>query len=275
MVGRMPRSSLARPLEPLVAISWGIFLVWSAWLAVVWIVGIDRDWLRLPIASADGWEPGVASLVQDVPPPPNADLRRAILLLANHAELAWLVLALIQIHLHVVATNGVNTGRIWLGVALGGAFLLASANRAFGVPFGWLHFTRVLGAQFFGVPLGWVLLWAVLLIGARESVLRLWNRASHFVAATLAAGIVTLTFLNLQPIARVDVRAWWYWHSGTVLQAAPTPWWFWLSIFIAAWGMLALMRERSVVSAAARRSTKPLIVLGLLNLSALAAHLVR
>jgi len=214
-------------------------------------------------------------MVQDAPAPPNADLRRAVLLLAQNAELAWLVLALIQVHLHVVASNGVNTARVWLAVALGGSLLLAAVNRAYGIPFGWLHFTRVLGAQFFGVPLGWVLLWAVLLIGSREAMLHLWKRPGHLALAGASAAVVTLTFLNLHQIARVDVRAWWFWHTGNVLQSAQTPWFFWLSIFLASWGLVALMRERSVVSAAAQRSAKPLAVVGLLNLAALATHLLR
>ena len=270
----MPRSLLSRSLEPLVAVSWGVFLIWSAWLAVVWIVGINGQWLELPVGGAAAWKDGAAAMVQDAPPPSHEGLRRAVLLLADHAEIAWLALALIQVHLHVISLHGVNTARVWLSVAVGGAFLLASVNRAFGVPFGWMHFTQVLGGQFFGVPLGWVLLWAVLLIGSREAVLRLKPRISHWAGSVIAASIVGLTFANLHPVAR-DLRAWWFWHTGDVRSGASTPWWAAISCFAVAAGLLFLMRESSVAGAAARRSIKPLMVIGLLNGAAFLARVAR
>jgi hypothetical protein len=268
----MRRSLLAQSLEPLVAISWGLFLIWSVWLGLVWTLGISQQWLGLPIAQSADWGAGTAALVQDAPPPPHADLRRAVLVLADHAELAWFSLALIQIHLHVIASNGVNTARTWLGIAVGGAFLLAAANRAFGVPFGWMHFSPVMGAQFLGVPLGWLLLWAVLLIGSREAVARVWRRGSHGAVAAAGAAVVVLTLANLHPIAR-EGRAWWFWHTGSVREPAATPWWFWLSCGLAAWVLLWLIRERTVLAGAAERSAKPLVILGLLNLAALAARI--
>jgi hypothetical protein len=168
----------------------------------------------------------------------------------------------------------VNVARVWLGISVGGAFLLASVNRAYGIPFGWLHFTRVLGAQFLGVPVGWVLLWAVLLIGSREGIAWLWARGSHAGIAVAAAAVTVLTVANLHPIAR-DLRAWWFWHTGDVRMGAPTPWWSLVGVGATALALLMIMRERTVVSAAARRSLKPLAVVGLLNLAALVARLVR
>lgn len=270
----MPRSLLARSLEPLAAISWGVFLAWSLWLAVVWVLGINQGWLGLPIATPAGWQGEAAVFVQDTPPPPYADLRRAVLLLADNAELAWLALALIQLHLHVIGANGMNTARVWLGVAIGGAFLLAAVNRAHGVPFGWMQWTRVLGAQFFGVPLGWILLWPVLLVGSREAMLRFWRRASHWQLTTAAALLVLFTAWMLHPVARdARARAWWFFHNGNLHHEAPTPWWHWLAWFGAAWVLLALMRERTVAAAATARSWKPVIVLAVLNVAALATRL--
>ena len=270
----MPRSLLSRSLEPLVAVSWGVFLFWSVWLAVVWTLGINRQWLGLPIGGDSDWAGGVAGMVQDGPPPPNEGLRRAVLLLADHAELGWLALALIQVHLHVIGLHGVNTARVWLGVAVGGAFLLASVNRAFGIPFGRMHFTPLLGSQFFGVPVGWALLWPVLLIASREAVLRVRSRASHVASTLLAAAVVTLTFVNLHRVA-TELRWWWFWHTGDVLIGVATPWWAGVSCFAVAAGLLFLMRESSVAGAAARRSIKPLIVIVLLNAAAILARAVR
>lgn len=268
----MSRSLLARSLEPLVAISWGIFLVWTAWMAVVWIVPINHHFLSLPLDAPTNWSREATSYVEDRPQPPHADLRRAILVLAENAELTWLALALIQLHLVVISTNGVNTARTWLAIAAGGAFLLGAANHAFGIPFGWMFFSKVLGAQLLGVPLGWLLLWIVLLIAAREAVLRLWPRAGHLSITSAAAAAVLLTVLNLYPIAE-NKRAWWVWHAGNIHQPATAPWWSWIGWFSAAWLMLFLMREKSVAAAAARRSIKPLTILLLLNVVALATHI--
>ncbi len=267
----MSRSLLSRSLEPLVAISWGIFLAWSVWLGVVWVLGINQQWLELPLTPGGNWDPNALSIVRDASLPPYADLRKAVLVLAKHAELGWLALALIQLHLHVVSLHGVNTGRTWLGITVGGAFLLAATTRAFGVPFGWMHFSRVLGAQFFGVPLGWVMLWAVLLIGAREATLWIQPRASHAKVSAAAVGLVLLTMINLHTVAR-DMRAWWFWHSGDIRHVASTPWWYWASVVMTSWALIFLLRERRVADASALRSPKPFIIIGALNAAALLAH---
>jgi hypothetical protein len=267
----MSRSLLARSLEPLVAISWGIFLAWTAWLATVWIVPMNRHLLALPLDAPTGWSQEASSYVEDRPQPPHADLRRAVLVLAENAELTWLALALIQLHLVVISINGVNTARTWLAIAAGGAFLLGAANHAFGVPFGWMFFSKVLGAQLLGVPLGWLLLWIVLVVAAREAVLRLWPRAGHLALTCTAAVVVLLTILNLRPIAE-NTRAWWIWHAGNIHQPATAPSWSWIGWFASAWIMLFLMRERSVVTAATRPPIKALIILILLNIAAFATH---
>jgi hypothetical protein len=267
----MSRSLLARSLEPLVAISWAIFLVWSIWLAAVWALGINQSFLGLPISSAGAWDPGAAGMVEDAPAPPHAGLRRAVLLLAEGAELAWFALALIQLHLSVISINGVNTARAWMGISLGGALLLGLLNRAIGLPFGWIYFSPVLGAQLSGVPLGWVLMWGVLVIGARESVLRFAPRISHLTLSFVTAGGVLVTIVNLVPIAK-DVRAWWGWHTGDIRQPAPTPWWFWPACFIVAWLLAFLMRERTIAAGMKKRSLRPLVVLLTLNFAALLTH---
>jgi hypothetical protein len=268
----MSRSLLARPLEPLVAISWGVLLVWTAWMAAVWMIPVNHHSLKLPFDAPTGWSSEATSYVEDRPQPPYADLRRAVLVLAKNAELAWLALALIQLHLAVISTNGVNTARTWLAIAAGGAFLLGAATHAFGIPFGWMFFSKVLGSQLLGVPLGWLLLWVVLLIAAREAILRIHPRAGHLLLTSLAAGAVLLTMVNLNPVAE-NVRAWWVWHAGDIHRPATAPWWSWIAWFASAWAMLFLMREKSVAAAAAHRSVKPLVILLLLNFAAFATHL--
>src|SRR5687768_3056848 len=82
----MSRSLFARAVEPLVAISWGIFLVWTVWMTVVWVVPVNRHFLALPLDAPTGWSQEATSYVEDRPQPPLADLRRAILAFAENAE---------------------------------------------------------------------------------------------------------------------------------------------------------------------------------------------
>ena len=253
----MPRSLASRSLEPLVAILWGLFLVWTAWVAAVWLVPIG--------AVSLGFIPGQ-------PPPPNADLRRAVLLMADHADIAWLALALMNIHLVVMNAHGLRTARLWLAASFVGAFLVGLVNARIGLPFGWLFYGETLGAAPFGVAIGWVLLASVLVLGGRGAVLWARPRESHASVAVLTAAVALLTMINLEWPARV-IRGWWWWHSGAARDLAPVPWTNWIAWFV--WPLLAAfaMREKDVVSGVAFRSTKPALILALLNAVALAARI--
>ena len=105
--------------------------------------------------------------------PPNADLREAVLLLANNADLIWLSLAVMSLHLVLTRAHGLRTARAWLAFSAGGALVLGVLNAKIGMPFGRLYFGEALGPTVFGVGAGWMLLWAVLVMSAREVVLRM------------------------------------------------------------------------------------------------------
>ena len=249
----MPRSLVSRSLEPLVAVLWGVFLVWTAWLAIVWIG---------PVGS------GELGFVAGSPPPPNPELRRAILLLAENADTVWLALAVMNMHLLLTRRNGLRITRAWLLLSAGGGFALGVLNVKTGVLFGKMQFGAGLGKQLFGVALGWVLLWPALVLGAREAVLWLRPRASHVFAAAATALLVLLTEANLEWPARA-LRGWWA-HPP---DAPGVPWINPVAWFGAAWLMAFAMREKDVASAAAVRSVKPVILLAALNVIALAARL--
>ena len=250
----MPRSLVSRSLEPLVGVLWGVFLIWTAWLAVVWIAPLGANAL---------------GLIEGEPLPPNADLRRAVLLLAKNADLVWLALAVMNLHLVLTRAHSLRTARAWLAFSAGGAFLLGVLNAKTGVVFGRVHFGGALGVKFLGVALGWMLLWAVLVMAARESVLWLRPRASHRAVAALTAVLVLLTVLNLEWPARF-VRGWWVWQSA---DAGGAPWRNWVAWLV--WpGLMAFsMREKDVASAVVAHSGKPVIILAMLNAIALAARL--
>ena len=252
----MPPSLLARSLEPLVPVLWGLFLVWTPWVAAVWIMPIGE--------TALGLSPGQA-------PQSHAELRSALLVMARHGDIAWLSLALMNLHLIVMRVSGLRTARLWLAFSDGGALVLGMLNGQLGLPFGWFFFGGAMGAELMGVSIGWILLGAVLVIGARETVLWARPRASHASVAVMTAALVLLTIVNVEWPARF-IRGWWLWHSGAARNPLPVPWSNWVAWFV--WpGLIAFaMREKHLVPGGAARSVKPVVILGLLNTIAFIAR---
>lgn len=153
----MPQSLVSRSLAPLVGLLWGVFLFASAWLAVVWLLPVSAQSL---------------GLIPGDPAPPNATLRSAVLILADNADVAWLTLAVMNLHLVLTEAHGLRTARAWLAFTACAAFVFGVLNAVW-APFPWrLCFGSAFGAQFARVAVGWVLLWVALLIAAREAVLR-------------------------------------------------------------------------------------------------------
>ena len=252
----MSRSVLSRSLEPLVSVLWGIFLIWTAWLAVVWIAPVGTGELGFVVGS---------------PAPPNADLRRAVLLLAENADLAWLALAVMNLHLVLMRAHGLRITRLWLAISAGGGLLLGALNVKTGVLFGTMQFGPALGMKLLGVAAGWVLLWAVLVPGAHEAVLWMRPRASHRAVAILSAAVVVLTLLNLEWPVR-SIRGWWM-RPPDSTGALGVPWQNWISW--AAWpGLMAFaMREKDVRAGVTKRSSKSAVILASVNIIALLARL--
>lgn len=253
----MSRSLVSRSLEPLVAVLWGIFLVWTVWLAVVWLVPVGANML---------------GFVDGSPAPSNADLRGAVLLLANNADWIWLALAAMNLHLVLTRAYGLRTARAWLAFSAGGALLLGVLNARTGLPFGSLHFGEALGTQALGVTPGWMLLWAVLVMSSREVVLRLRPRASHASVAAATAVLVFVTAANLEWPARF-IRGWWVWQSGEARNPSGVPWMNWAAWLAGPWLMAFAMREKEVLSGVAARSLKPVVILVSLNAIAFAGRL--
>ncbi len=251
----MSRSLVSRSLEPLVAVLWGVFIAWTVWLAVVWIAPIGTEELGFVVGS---------------PAPPNADLRRAVLLLAENADLAWLALAVMNLHFVLMRAHGLRITRVWLALCAGGGLVLGALNMKTGVLFGALQFGTALGMKLLGVPLGWVLLWAVLVTAAREAVLWMRPRASHRAVAMLTAAIVLLTVFNLEWPAR-SMRGWWV--RPDPAGNLGVPWQNWFSWALGAGLLSFAMREKDVLSGVAARSFQPVAILAAMNAIALAARL--
>jgi hypothetical protein len=253
----MPRSLVSRSLEPLVTLLWGVFLVWTAWLAAVWLVPIG---------------PRLLGFIPDQPPPQNADFRGALLLFAKHADVAWLALALMNLHLVLTRAHGLRTARAWLAFSGAAAFVLALLSAGWSQELGWIYYGGALGVKLLGIAVGWVLLWAVLVMSAREAVLFFRPRMSHRSVAVATAAVVLLTMLNIEWPARF-IRGWWLWQSAEAGSPAIAPPWRWLAWFVWPGLMAFAMREKDVLSGVAARSPKPAVILAALNLVALAARI--
>jgi|GEM_PF-1426778 len=252
----MPRSFASCSLGPFVAALWGVFLVWTAWLAVVWLWPVGANAL---------------GLADDAFKPPNADLRRAVLLLADHADIVWLALAVMNLHLVLTRAHGLRTARAWLAFCAGGALMLGMVNAGTGLPFGWLYFGETLGPKSLGVTPGWLLLWAVLVVSARGVVLRLRPRASHAGVAAATALLVLLTAINIEWPARF-IRGWWVWQARDFRSPSGVPWMNWAAWFAGSWLIALAMREKAVLAGVTARSLKPVVILATVNAIALAAR---
>jgi hypothetical protein len=253
----MPRSLVSRSLEPLVALLWGVFLVWTVWLAAVWIVPIG---------------PRALGFVPDQPLPPNADLLGAVLLFAKHVDVAWLALAVMNLHLVLTKAHGLRTARAWLAFSGGAALVLALLGAGWSWQPGWIYFGEALGVKLLGVALGWVLLWSVLVMSAREAVLWARPRMSHRRVTVGTAVVVLLTMANVEWPARF-VRGWWVWQAQDACSPAIAPPLRWLAWFAWAWLMAFAMREKDVLSGVGQRSAKPAVILAALNAIALATRI--
>lgn len=249
---------LSRSLEPLVAILWGLLIAASVWLAVVWLVPVNE--VTLGFFHHEG-----------AVPPPNVGLRTAVLLLAQNADLLWLGLAVVNLHLVVTAANGIRSARAWLGFTAGSAFVLGVLNTTTHLPFGGMSFGSGLGGKFLGVPIGWPLLWTAVIIAAREAVLWMKPRLSHAAVSLYSAVLVLATIANLEPTARHN-RGWWDWYLDTPRNISGVHVWAWVAWFLWPWLVLFSMRERDVVSAAAPRTVRPMLILIVLNTVALIAR---
>lgn len=247
----MPRSIVARSLEPLAASLWGIFLAWTALLAVAWVGAVDENWLK--------------------PKVENEGLRDALVMLFNSALPAWIALGVANVHLAVSREEGLKTARHWLRLALGLSFLLGVIAANTGVLFGGAYFSSKLGVRLAGVPVGWALLWVPVLIGARELVLWLRPRAGHNMTALAGGALVMLAFFNLEPLAQRFT--WWFWRRDKFSDATSLPWHFMLVILVFAVALGWLLRETNMVPRLQRRSRRAAVIFLLLNVLAIAAHL--
>ena len=249
-------SLVARWLEPLISGLWIFFLIWTAWIACVWTLAI-----------------GDGALAEHVG---NRDLRGALAWLITVGDIAWITLAAANIYLWLAEAEGLSTARRWALIVGGGAAALGAISAISGFPLGPIQYSRQLGMKLGPVPVGLPLLWFVLVIGARQTVLRCWPGAAQWPLALGTGALALLADANLEPVA-AKLRGFWFWRSAAPSlppQFAP-PWMSYAAWFLAATALAWALREDRVAGSARRGSFRPVAIFLLLNAVFLAANLGR
>jgi hypothetical protein len=131
---------------------WPLFLIWTAITAAIWICGFG--------------EADLAPAVQ------NVGLREALRFLLRIVDPIWLLLAAANVYASLAATEGLDVARRWAALLLGVSFFTAAASALFALPLGPLHYTTRLGLKLGVVPLAMPLLFFVVIIGARDALVR-------------------------------------------------------------------------------------------------------
>lgn len=257
-----------RFLQPLAASLWIWFLVWTALVALVWVSGFGEqnaaDWagrnFLSPMQRAQGVEPAL------LPP---------LLALLRLLDPLWVVLAAINAYASLIRERGLATARAWAGMllvsGLAATLLLDTLTT--------IRFTGTLGMQLAHgrISLGWILLWATVILGARELARLVFPRATHAQTAGLAGLFAVATAANLEPVA-TKLRVFWLWNPGRVQgpnEAPLTVYALWLA---GAMALVFFFRAPEVVRTRAgepRRAAATLLILNAMCLTALLAARLR
>jgi uncharacterized membrane protein len=248
--------TIGRALQPLAVMLWVFFLVVSVAAGVVWAFGI-----------------GDAHLAEWVG---NKDLSLTLQWMVRWLDFTWIVLGAINVYVCLAAREGLGQVRAWTMMVFVGVLALVMASNFSGYPLGRIQYSVQLGPKIGLVPIGLPFLWLTLFGGARETALRLFPKISYGQAALIAALLVLLLDLSLEPLA-AKLRGWWFWRATEAGQP-PTftaPLLTSLAWGLAGWLTALQLRERDVVGSARPRSWRPVVVLAVFQGVFLAAHLGR
>lgn len=250
----MPRreSALTRGFEPLVALLWPLFLVWTAIVAVLWTTGLSEETAKAIVK--------------------NTDLGAAAVVFLRSTDTVWLLLAAANLYLGLADRVGLGTARLWAAIVLAAGAVIAVASVRTGWPLGPIYFTTRLGLKLGPVPLGWPLWWLVVVIGGRMLAERLLPRATHGQLALVTGGLALLAQANLEPLAW-KVRAFWLWDVPGTFSGSLPPWRNFATWWLVATALASLLRERRVVTTGRPPAWAPALILVLCNAVFLLAHL--
>lgn len=252
-----PPSSLSRTLAPLAGIFRALFITVSVLVATVWFTGFG-SW-----AAED---PSFRSLF------PNKELRESLVLLSRAIDPAWITLGAMVIYLGIARSEGLPFARWCAKLTFPVGLLVSMASASRGWPLGPVFYPENFGWKIVNVPFAIPLLWFVIVVGSRETVMRLLPRAGHLAISFGTALLSLLSIALLDPIVW-QYRAWWLWYPKAVDGAnhAPIPnyvTWFVLSLILA-W----FMRSTRIAPPGESRPWSPVIVWGVVNCITLLTHL--
>ncbi len=241
------------PLAVLATVLWPLFLACSVLVALGWGSGFGAGMLA---------DPDFARRV------PSADLRAALGLFSRVLDPVWITLGAVNSYLALVRTEGLATARRWCGMVLVAGFIIGAASAATSMPLGPVFFPANLGMKLGPVPFALPFLWLLIVIGARETVLRIFPRLAHGVCAALTGVCCAGTSLLLDPIAW-KYRAWWLWYPAQFDAPDHTPWSAHLTWLLAGSALAFAMRSPHVAPRVVVRPMAP--ILGFLILDAVVA----
>lgn len=250
-----PRSVAAQVLEPLHAVLWILFLIWTAIGAAV-----------MPL------ELGPAQIREWIP---YADLQVALVAFLEISDAIWIVLAAALAYLALAEHEGLATARRWSLFILAGSAALETVGAVTGLPFGPYVYTdrfgwRILGVLPFTIPLAWL----TIVICGRYLVLLVRPRASRWQIALGTGLAAVLTDLNLEPIAW-KVRAYWLWYPTQSGAPSHPPLQNYVSWFVAATLLALAFPRRAVETGQKPDPRRPVLILSLMNALFLLVHAVR
>lgn len=238
---------------------WPLFVAATILMGLIWISGFGVGSLA---------DPDMARRI------PNAELRSALASLARAIDPIWITLAAVHIYLGVCRAEGIHAARVWCGSVLVAGSLISAVSATFSLPLGPIHYPGNLGWKIGHVPFAVPFLWMVMVVGARETVLRLVPKLSHTVLAVLAGVVAAGAMWLIEPLPW-KYRAWWLWYPGPGGGPDVPPWTNYLTWLIAA-GLLAyLMRPTMVVPRLNRRPLGAVAALASLVVIALITRAVR
>ncbi len=194
----------------------------------------------------------------------------------QESDAIWILLAACSVYLHTAAAEGLATARRWALLILLGSACFESVGVRTGFPFGAYRYTSHFGWRIAGVlPAAIPLAWFVILICGRYLVLTLRPQATRTEVALGVAVVALLTDLNLEFVAW-KIRGYWIWYPGLAAAGTPNwpPWQNYLSWFLLSGLLSLLLPPNYALRTNHPPSTRPVIILVLMNFLFACAQLV-
>lgn len=236
--------AIRNPLAAFATVLWPLFIAATAVLAAVWLTGFGAGRIE---------DPAFATRI------PNEDLRRALALLSRGIDPVWITLAAVNIYIALARSEGLVQARAWSLTVLGTGLIVGMASGLVSLPLGPVFFPPNLGPKLGPVPFAYPFLWLVIVIGAREAIMKCFAHFSHVAVAGATGVLCAAADWVIEPIAW-KYRAWWLWYPRDSAAPGEAPWSSYATWLVLGASLAFLMRSRSVVPTGSRRPITPVII---------------